>query len=211
MASPDLPPLADSDIEALQRRLDALPAPLEPLDTSALDGFLCGVVLQPRALPVDLWLRYATDVEGRPLPGGVDARPLHALVRRRHAEIARAVARRDWFDPWIYALDGDATPSESVAPWVAGFALAMERFPALLELDDEALIEPLALLYLHLDPDDLQDADAIAAVIASLEPPADLAEAVQDVVQAVMLIADVAAPRAPSRTPPRHAASRRRR
>ena len=65
-------------------------------------------------------------------------------------------------------------------PWVAGFAAAMDHFPALMEVDDPELVEPLALLYLHFDPADLEDADALAAVIETLEPPADLAEAVQD-------------------------------
>ena len=41
-------PLDDKDLGRLGALLDALPAPLEPLDESALDGFLCGVLLQPR-------------------------------------------------------------------------------------------------------------------------------------------------------------------
>jgi len=41
----------ERDIDALQRLLDAVPAPLEPLDVSMLDGYLCAVLVQPRALP----------------------------------------------------------------------------------------------------------------------------------------------------------------
>jgi uncharacterized protein len=52
----------------------------------------------------------------------------------------------------------------------------------------------------------------LAAVIETLEPPSDLAEAVQDTVRALMLIADVTRPRAapPKARPPqrRHTASR---
>ncbi len=76
----------------------------------------------------------------------------------------------------------------------------MEFFPRLMALDDPELVEPLALLFMHFDIDDLEDADALIAVIETLEPPADLAEAVQDVVRALMLIADVTRPRAA--TPP---------
>jgi uncharacterized protein len=57
---------------------------------------------------------------------------------------------------------------------------------------------------MHFDPDDLDDADALKAVIETLEPPADLSEAVQDMVRALMLIADVARP-----LPPVPAAARR--
>ena len=37
----------EQDIRQLQDQLDRVPAPLQPLDVSAVDGFLCGVVLQP--------------------------------------------------------------------------------------------------------------------------------------------------------------------
>jgi uncharacterized protein len=82
-----------------------------------------------------------------------------------------------------------------VLPWVAGFAAALDTFPDLQAMESPALVEPLALIYLHFDAEDLEDADALSAVIETIEPPADLAEAVQDLVRAVMLIADVTRPR----------------
>ena len=205
-------PLADADLERLQTLLESVDPPLEPLDISALDGYLCGVLLQPKPVPAAQWLRYVTDVDGRPAPPDPALHELHALVHRRHAEIDQAIARRDWFDPWIYPLDDEAAVADSVLPWVAGFAAAMDAFPGLMALDAPDLVEPLALLYLHFDPADLEDADALAAVIETLEPPADLAEAVQDIVRALMLMADVTRPRAPapSRSPARRAPQRRR-
>ena len=199
-------PLTDADVERLQALLDTVPEPLQPLDVTALDGFLCGVLLQPDTVDEARWLPAVTDVDGRPLPAGFDASALHALVRRRHRELDAAIAARRWFDPWIFELDEDAGPSASVLPWVAGFAAAVDRFPALMRCDDEALLEPLALLYLHFDPEDLEDADALRALIDEIEPPPDLAEAVQDLVRAVMLIADVTR----ARRPVRHAPPRRR-
>lgn len=187
-------PLTDAELARLQALLDRLPAPLEPLDTSAIDGFLCGVLLQPVPPPPERWLKFVTDVDGRPPPKGFPLAELHALVRRRHAELATAIAGRRWFDPWVYELEGAETVSESVLPWVAGFAAATDLFPALMRLDDPALVEPLAILFSHVDPDDLEDADALLAVIDTLEPPADLAEAVEDLVRCVLLIADVSRP-----------------
>ena len=223
------PPLSEDDIQRLQALLDGVPAPLEPLDVSALDGYLCGVLLQPQPVSPAQWWPGVVDVDARPLPAGFDAAELQALVQRRHAELAQAIARRDWFDPWVFQLDDEALPSpvdaappgalnppggragpartwgpsDAVLPWVAGFAAAQDRFPALMASDDPALVEPLALLYLHFERDDLEDADALLAVIDTLEPPDDLAEAVQDLVRSVMLIADVTQPR--RRTPPAHA------
>jgi uncharacterized protein len=224
-------PLDDDELALLDRRLQSLPPPLHPPGLSALDGYLVGVLLQPRPVPAAQWLPFAADVEGRAAPRGIDLQPLHALVMRRHAELDAAIGERDWFDPWLMvdedeedeaadedeiddqgpaaaALpngeaprepEGTADPlAEAVLPWVAGFAAAMDRFPGLTALEDPALLEPMALLYLHFDPDDLEDADELLALIETLEPPADLAEAVQDLVRAVMLMADVSRPLAPA-------------
>lgn len=203
---PTDPASSDADIEALQALLDQLPEPLEPLDPMALDGFLCGVLLQPQPLPVQHWLRYVTDVEGRAPPPGPATGDLHACVRRRHSELDSAIAARRWFDPWVFELDEDASLAQTVLPWVAGFAAAMSLFPAIMQSSDPELVEPLALLFRHFDPADLEDADALLEVIETLEPPRDLAEAVEDLVRSVMLIADVTRP---LKRPPTKARQRR--
>lgn len=187
-------PLTERELEQLQALLDRLPADLEPLDVVMLDGYLCGVLLQPRPVPEAQWLRPIVDTEGRPPPANFPLGELAALVRRRHDELAQAIAQRRWFDPWVYQLDDAATPSETVLPWVAGFAVAMDAFPALMEGHEAALLEPLATLYRHFEPDDLEDADELLAEIETLELPADLPEAVEDLVRSVLLIADVSRP-----------------
>lgn len=194
--------MTDADIERLQVLLDAVPAPLEPLDVMALDGYLCGVLLQPRPVSATRWLPGITDVDGRELPPGFNATELHQLARRRFNELERAITRRDWFDPWVFDVDEDEAPSQAVLPWIAGFAAAQDLFPDLMAIDDPELIEPLAILYLHVPREDLEDADALLAVIDTLEPPQDLAEAVQDLVRALMLIADVSRPLKPVTKPP---------
>ena len=214
-------PLTEDDIERLQAMLDTAPAPLDPLDVSMLDGFLCGVLLQPQAPASERWLRFATDSEGRALPAAFDAKPLHALVRRRHAELAAAIDARQWFDPWVFELDDpdapladadfdfdepDANPaSQAVYPWVAGFALAMLHFPGLMAQDAKAITEPLALLYRHLQADDLEDADELLAEIETLEPPQGLSQAVEELVRATLLLADVSHPRPAAARPARGA------
>jgi uncharacterized protein len=218
-APPPVAPLSEHELSQLQELLDGLPKPLEPLDVSMLDGYLCGVLLQPQTIVEARWLPGVFDVDDRPLPAGHDVQALVALLRRRHAELERAIAQRQWFDPWVFELDGGdddpaaddggetggsalAPASQAVYPWVAGFAAALDRFPALLESFDEArLNEPLALLYRHLDPDDLEDADALLEVIDTLEPPAELSESVEELVRATLLLADVSRPRAAAPRP----------
>lgn len=209
-------PLNERELDELQAILDQVPAPLEALDVSMLDGYLCGVLLQPRHVPVARWLPHVTDVDGRALPARFDATRLTALLLRRHAELDDAIQRRQWFDPWVFELsddgdapdtdvsddeeedDGDPGAIDAVYPWVAGFATALELFPDLMALDAKALTEPLALVYRHLGPDDLEDADELLTEIESLEPPQDLGEAVEGLVRATLLLADIARPVGPA-------------
>ena len=211
-------PLSPDEIDALDALLAAIPAPLQPLDASALDGFLCGVLVQPEPVPERRWWPHVLDVDGRPAPAAPTAAPLHALVVRRHAELAGYIARRDWFDPWVFAagdadrdaaagtdmsadadidIDADqsadaAASTDAAAPWAGGFALALETFPELLAQDDEATTEALALIYRHLDTGHLEEAEALLEAIAALEPVQTLDAAVQDLVRATMLLADAA-------------------
>jgi uncharacterized protein len=238
-------PLTEAELGELQDLLDTVPAPLEPLDVSMLDGFLCGVLVQPRPIEAKRWLAHVSDADGRVLPPGFDAARLHELALRRHAELNAAIEQRRWFDPWVFELDDDPraggpeggvradpgdrdhaaddpadsqSPEEdaddrlppeidAVYPWVAGFATALELFPALMRHDASALTEPLALLYRHLAPDDLEDADELLAEIETFEPPVDLEEAVEGLVRATLLLADVGRPLA---VPPPAASGRRR-
>jgi uncharacterized protein len=197
-------PLSDAEMAQLERLLDRIPAPAEPLDVMMLDGYLCGVLLQPKVVPEAQWWRHVVDVDGRSIPLGFDDEPLRALVRRRHAELDAAIRERQWFDPWVFELDDEEDPLETVMPWVAGFATAMEFFPALMRSDSPELAEPLAVLYRCFDPEDLEDAEELLALIEELEPPADLAEAVESLVNSVLLLADVTRPLASTR--PRRAA-----
>jgi len=193
-------PLTDKEREQLEALLDALPPPLEPLDLCALDGYLAAVLLQPTPLPPARWLAHVHDLEGRPVPTGTSLAALHALVKRRHAELAQAIAARRWFDPWVFELEPAAggqapDPSEVVLPWVAGFAAAMDLFPAAMrQAEGGNAQEALALLYRHFDPDDLEDADELQALIDTLEPPHSVAEAVEDLVRGTLLLADVTRP-----------------
>lgn len=187
-------PLDEDELEGLQSLLDSLRPAREPLDVEMADGFLCGVLLQPQAVPESAWLPLVCDVEGRAPPPGHEIAPLRALLRRRHAQLDRAIAGREWFDPWVYALDDAASPSDTVQPWVAGFGTAVDAFPLLMARHEQALLEPLALLYRHLDPEELEDADALLEEIETYEPAATVEEAVEDLVRAVLLIADVSRP-----------------
>ena len=188
------PALTEQDMAELERQLDALPAPLEPLDLMMLDGYLVGVLLQPKPVPEASWFPHVLDTDGRPPPARHPLGVLRGLVLRRHGELNRAIHGRQWFDPWVFETEEGAEPLETVMPWVAGFATAMELFPALMRQDSPELLEPLAVLYRAFDPEDLEDAEDLLEAIEELEPPADLAEAVESLVNSSLLLADVSRP-----------------
>lgn len=224
------PRLSEREIEELEGLLEAVPAPLEPLDLVMLDGYLCGVLVQPRRIPIARWLGPVFDVEARPLPKGFEATRLRELVQRRHAELDQAIGGRRWFDPWVFEVADDDGPggtevsedggvgdsddvgeaddaggaggagklhgaiAEAVFPWAAGMATAFERFPDLTDRVDPALDEPLALVYRYFAAEDLEDAAGALALIEALAPPQDLTEAVEDLVRATLLLADIGRP-----------------
>jgi len=184
------------DPAALQQQLDALLPPAEPLDVVMLDGYLCAVLLRARALSVDRWLPFVFDIEGRDgAPPDGRAVPQQAVLQR-HASLKQAVMRRQWFDPWVFELDGDGDPAQAVMPWAAGFALAAERFALPLPSVNDAASEALALIYQYLDADDFPAVAVLQGQIDLLEPPTTLAQAVEDLVRAVLLLADLTGPAA---------------
>ncbi len=197
--------LTDAEIDELHELLDSIPEPLEPLNGSMLDGFLCGILVQPQRVEPERWLPWVCDNEGRLPPASFDLNRLHDLVLCRHAELDHCIEQREWFDPWIYELDEEDQDEDELnddneglshpaLPWVAGFISAMELFPDVMDLEASTTLEPLAMIFQHVAAEDLEDADDLLEMIESLEPPADLTEAVEQLVRATLLLADASRP-----------------
>ncbi|WP_077035515.1 YecA family protein [Pelomonas sp. KK5] len=102
--------LTDAEFAELDELLATTPAPLQPLDASMLDGYLCGVLVQPRLIEIDEWLPNIFDYDGGLLPeAGVDAAWLariRELVERRHTALNRQLVEDGWFDPVVLDLEG---------------------------------------------------------------------------------------------------------
>jgi len=105
--------LTDAEFAELDELLAATPAPLQPLDASMLDGYLCGVIVQPRLIEIDEWLPNIFDYDGGLLPEDADAAwldRLTELVERRHAALNRSLVEDGWFDPVILDVAEDEAP-----------------------------------------------------------------------------------------------------
>ena len=102
--------LSDAEFAELDAILADIPEPLEPLDVVMLDGFLCGVIVQPTLPEVDAWLPFVFDAgghrwgEAEPSP---EQRRARTLILRRHAALNRAIAEFGSFDPFILEVDDE--------------------------------------------------------------------------------------------------------
>ncbi len=194
--------LTDAEFEELDELLAKTPEPFEPLDAVMLDGYLCGVIVQPVLLETEAWLPHVFDFDGQPLPDDADPawrERVTALILRRHAALNRAIAEDGWFDPLILELDDFNPPrtddpaaslnpvSQALFPWVAGFQHAMESFPDLLELPDPAIDVALARLYRHL-PAQTEEEREVVATLDKEHPLATLDEAIEDL---IVIVADL--------------------
>ena len=208
-------PLSDHEIEELDQALAALPEERDSFDVAMLEGYLVGVLLQPRAALPSQWLPpvFAAP-DGEPMIPGDDAHVQRVieLVTRRYGTLAAHIHAREPFDPIVYDVQAeDGVPLSrkqelaALWSWAAGFVAAMLAFPALFEQADENddLSETLVhiLRHLPLDPDDDgEDATAMREEREHIDrehPLDDLDLAIETVVNAVMDIADITRPREP--------------
>jgi uncharacterized protein len=198
--------LTDAEFAELDDLLAATPEPLEPCDAVMLDGYLCGVLVQPVLLQPDAWLAHVFDLEGRPLPDEADAAWLErtrTLVLRRHAALNRALVEDGWFDPLILEFD-DEHPAEiddpvlaalhpvsqSLMPWVVGFQHATVCFPDLLEMPDDAVMTAMARMYRHL-PAETDEEREVVETLDREQPLTTLEDAIEDLVLSVADLADL--------------------
>jgi uncharacterized protein len=191
--------LTDADLDRLDELLAGAPAPLQPLDAVALDGFLCGVLVQPQRIGLAQWLPAALDVEHGVVPEEVDAAWLAEVTRlvERHHDALRTQLAEGSFEPLlpaepVHAPDEDPDlpkPSRVLARWVAGFAHAAEQFPALAELPDDRVADALDRIWRHLPAASEYERDARDALNREW-PLATLQTAIEDLVAAVVEISD---------------------
>jgi len=160
--------LTDAEIHEIDELLALVPEPYETLDAVILDGYLCGVLVQPVILTPEQWLPPIFGTEGTPEPGPKWSEKQHnrllTLIQRRHDELLRGILEDGWFDPLVPLVeDEDGKPLtgkdafEGLGYWVAGFEWALANFPQLEEAGLSGVPDLLDSLWRHLpDQDEVQ-------------------------------------------------------
>jgi len=196
--------LSDAEVSELDDLLAMVPAPFESLEVSAVDGFLCGVLAQPTAVPWEAWTPGVFDwnwgdsqqTSLQPdTPGWHEAKHerVLALVRRRYEALNQAIFEDRWFDPWVLTpedesgqpLHGAEAMEASLGPWVMGFEHAQNLFPQLSELPLQDVQDLLACLWRHL-PAKTEEEQAYAKALDQEHPLKHLDAAIEDLVTNVV-------------------------
>jgi uncharacterized protein len=162
--------LTDAEINELDDLLAAVPQPWEAVDAVMLDGYLCGVLVQPVALERDQWIPHIfsnadqpDQVFGPDTPGWHAAKHerLLALVERRIEALRVAIVEDGWFDPIVPAPeDEEGQPlkgkdaQQVLGFWVAGFEWALANLTALEDLGKEGVPDILDSIWRHLPEQD---------------------------------------------------------
>lgn len=198
--------LSDAEIAELDELLSRTPEPLVPLDVSMLDGYLCGVLVQPVLLNPEQWLPAIFDAGGGALSEAVDAAWLarvRELAIRHHAALNRSLVDLGGFEPLIFEYDappsGDeeavaafaaaSAVSRAITPWAFGFELALTKFPALDELDDPDVGDAIDAILRHLPAEDGEERRRQIRLDA-VRPLATLDAAIEDLVDNVAWLFD---------------------
>jgi len=108
--------LTDAEFAELDELLATTPEPLQPLDASMLDGYLCGVLVQPRMIDIEEWLPNIFDYDVAPDTAGWHGarhERLLALVQRRFDALNRQMVEDGWFDPVVLDLEAETDEDES--------------------------------------------------------------------------------------------------
>lgn len=194
--------LGEAEFRELDELLASVPEPLEPLDVVMLDGFLCGVIVQPRLVDADEWLPFVFDAGGHrwgEAEPSAEQRRARELILRRHSALNRSIAEFGAFDPYVLEpmpAEGDSVGPvdpvrEALSPWISGFDQALQLLPGLGKLGDPEVDSVLSELLRFLP----EDANAEAAPpVSEAGSTASLDAAIGALVAEVANLYEVTAP-----------------
>lgn len=194
-------PLTPAEFVELDELLAAIPEPYEPMDAATLDGFLVALLLLPAEPATAEWLLLVFDAEGRPDAVPADPQAAHhlpELVLRRYHELDATLGARNPIDPVVFELEdergrplGGIAGVAALEPFALGFLDAAQRWPGLLDSDDEQIAAALIGILRHLPEESLGDLLEARYELDVEAPLANLDAAITDLAGCVAEIAAI--------------------
>lgn len=157
--------MTDKEIQELDELLALVPEPFETLDAVLLDGYLCGVLVQPVMLTIEQWLPPIFGAQEPLTPTDKWPEDKHQrllkLIQKRYDELLSGIVEDNWFDPLVpmpedeegQPLDGEAA-FEGLGIWVAGFEWALANFTQLEDAGLAGVPDLLDSIWRHLPEQD---------------------------------------------------------
>ena len=126
--------MSDEAFEDLEEILTSDIVPEDCMDLEMLDGFLAGVLLSPRVIPVDRWLPavWSAHEDGVSFGSGSGVQRAIRLVLSYYNEMATTIGLDEeeeaCWEPFCFAIsDGDTLKLGD--EWMEGFAQGLELWP----------------------------------------------------------------------------------
>ncbi|WP_068637641.1 YecA/YgfB family protein [Thauera butanivorans] len=138
--------MSDEDFEALEEVLTSDIVPEDCMDLEMLDGFLAGVLISPRPIPVERWLPDVWSAHGEEasFSGGRGLQRAIRLVKAYYNEMVSTLGLDDddeiCWEPFCFAIaEGDTLKVGE--EWLEGFAQGLDLWPQGWEegLDEETV------------------------------------------------------------------------
>lgn len=194
-------PLSPAELVELDEALASIPEPFEPMDAATLDGFLVALLLLPAEPPTGDWLPLVFDAEARTGAAPTDpqlAAQLPDLVLRRYHELDATLGARRAIDPIVFEIEdergrpvGGVAGVAALEPFALGFLDAAQRWPGLLDSDDERIAAALVGVLRHLPEESLGDLLETRYELDVEAPLATLDAAIEDLAGCVAEIAAI--------------------
>ena len=201
MSDPFSKPLDDKEFIELGELLASIPTPFQPMEADRMDGYLTAVILLPQRMPPSKWMPFIFDDEGRTdaaIPDEESESRLEELIYRRYRSIESSLRQLKPIDPITYDLEdergrpiGGWEAIRTLSPFASGFLEAINRWPGLLETDDELVQSALLGILRHLPDDEIGDLEEIRNELELESPLENLKEALEDLALSCAEIASV--------------------
>ena len=193
MPETSLSPLNEQEFVELEELLASIPETHNPMEADEADGFLTGLLLNPKEVPPDSWMPFILDAGGKAVTelSPEDLYRLQSLLYRRYLDLNDQLKARSPVDPIILEEAEEDDPSGELGPFASGFLASMQLFPGLSSIEDKAVSGAVLGILRHLPASAQGDLAGMIAKANETSPLKSPQDAFEDMTACIAEIAEV--------------------